>query len=350
MVNLIDRTKLARVVNTRTLGTTDPYSDEAAMSIIKIRDVANANDVALDISVDVLGCDIRCDHCFVSNASLAADYSHPSIQSKLKKLPKAFRQARSSATELAAYLHTKLAKSAKQHEGSGVSFSGGEPLPYRGGIKAIAEYFQTQPEPFYVNVETHGELIALDETYLDAFEGLQDTLRFYVSIKATDDKNFARFTGAKQGRDDAFIALERLLKRGFLATPGGVVLDCFEAPENLNAEDNAITRLHTRLSEIHPDLPRAIAYHSVTKGQVQAPQEQEARMRKSGYWDLRPKPVQQALLAHFAARGTPVIMADNTTKVKGAEYQRTATLLKDIIADLQQKGRKKTRTRERALV
>lgn len=327
MANLIDPVKLGATINKRTLGTTAQFSDAPLLSIVKIRPVKSDKDQALDISVDVAGCNFRCAHCWVSNASLSANFRDEAVRVKLAALPKQFQENPINADEFAAYLHARLKKSAKEQVGSGVSFSGGEPLPYRGGIAAIAKYFQNQPEPFYVNMETTGHLIAQDEGYLDAFEGLQDTLRFYVSIKAADDAGFAQFTGAEGAyHTDAFIALERLLKRGFLATPGGVTLNCFD-PEKIPV-------LHAKLTEIHPDLPRALAYHSVTFGQVQAPEEQKTRFKARGYGGVSPAQVKAKLLAHFAASGTPVIMADNDTKVKGLEYKRTEDVLHRVIADL----------------
>lgn len=324
-----------KTISLRTIGSSVAYSDNPVVSIVKIRPIKDPSNKALDISVDVAGCNFRCAHCWVSNASLSANFRDPAMQKKLDSLPKPFRKNPVDALALAEYLAERLKKTAGQFEGSGISFSGGEPLPYRGGIRTIGEYIQKRPEPFYVNMETTGYLIAQDEKYLDAFEGLQDTLRFYVSIKNMDPASFARFTGVDGAHhEDAFIALERLYKRGFLATPGGIVLNTFEDEKNLGKPDNAIEKLHARLSRIHPDLPRALAYHSVTFGQVQAPEEQKKRFDSRGYGDTSPGAVRKALTSHFAAQGTPVIMADNDTKVKGLEYKRTEGVLKKVIRDL----------------
>lgn len=337
MAKTIDPLKLNRTINLRTIGEDTDVSDSATLSFLKIRPIKGTGGT-VDISIDVSGCNFRCAHCWVSNASLGANFNDPSIQKKVNALPKAFRNKANDASDVAEYLHARLLKTATEHKGSGVSLSGGEPLPYRGGIKTLAGYFQEQPQPFYINLETTGFLIARDESYLDVFDGLQDTLRFYVSIKSMNPERFEQFTGVEaQYLDDAFIVLERILKRGFLATPGGVVLNTFETVDNLDNRNNDIARLHQRLSHIHPDLPQALAFHKIDFANVQNREELNKRMINRGLEHTRtataPK-IQKALISYFENAGTPIMMANNNDKVKAGDYNQSEVLLRRITQDL----------------
>jgi uncharacterized Fe-S cluster-containing radical SAM superfamily protein len=290
----------------RISGSTSHFIDEPVFAAYNVgRYFKNGSKWGDAFMIDALGCNLRCAHCFGHNDALTGKISSDFVKSKVDNLPKKFRgSAIHSADDIFDYLLPLLEKKKTNI----IEFTGGEPTFYRGGLKRMSELAKHVKKGITVGVNTNGLLIAEFADYLEAFEGLQDALYFYVSIKGTSPEEFKRFTSANGNYyDHPFIAIKRLLERGFRTIPGGIVLNTFADESAIEEKDNPITRLYSRLSEIHPLLPGLISYDQITYGRVYQPEEQIKRMRERGYVDCKPSMVENALFTYFEEKGTPII-------------------------------------------
>lgn len=264
------------------------------------------------MQTDIAGCMYRCAFCWVSGEALGVktEGGKGFLQKKLDALPGQFRgQLTHSVDDLYAYLKARVLRLAEK-EGKPprpLAFSGGEPTLYRGALRRMAEL--AKQDGLGVIVYTAGFQIAQDPSFLDVFEGLQDTVRFYVSLKNATPESFSQVTGVSAEYGDShFKAIETLLRRGFFTIPGGLMLNTFARPEDVQAaENNPVHILHERLSRIHPALPGLITYNRVTYGNVHDSDEQVARMHTRGYEKNPVKAVQDALEDYFAQKGTPIL-------------------------------------------
>jgi uncharacterized Fe-S cluster-containing radical SAM superfamily protein len=297
----IDPVIRGRQVVERLTGKKAPYIDKPMFAVYKARPFKDGNQWGDAYIFDLFGCNMNCAHCYGHSAGLAANLDSDFAHSRLGVLPgglkgklihspyELYEQVDSSRTEI-----------------DTIEFSGGETTLYRRGLRDVGRLAQKDGRGVAVN--TNGLLIARHKNYLDAFEGLQDTMSFMVSIKGTTPEEFERFTGAK-GRfyDAPFAAIEKLLERGFLVYPGGITLNMFANKKELAEADNPVTRLHARLSAIHPELPRFLCCHTVTYGYVYEPAVQLGKMRRRGYVNNSPSAVKEALDKYFREQGTPII-------------------------------------------
>lgn len=282
--------------------------DEPVLSLYNIGRLVNGDANWGKVYVhDVVGCEHRCKHCWVHTAALGARFDHPWMQKKLDQLPTPFRgKTMQSADELFAYMLPKLDKQSMRV----LYFTGGETLTYRGGVKRLAEL--AKEHDAIIGIDTDGYLVAKDETYLDAWEGLEYVIYPWVSIKGVDPVQFQRFTTIDGNYHDyPFVAMERFLERGFITIPGGVSLGAFAHGEDLSREPNSITMLHDRLSRIDHRFPNTLATHRITMGMmVHEMEAQSRRMEAAGYMGKNANGEYDAIVGHWKKKGTPLISED----------------------------------------
>ncbi|MBN2052908.1 radical SAM protein [Candidatus Woesearchaeota archaeon] len=305
----INPAELGEAVLKRVYGTDKPFMDEPVLALYNIgRKIEHDPNWGLCYVSDVLICNYSCAHCWVSiyarNGILESDF----MRKKPQKFVSNFRgKIIHPADTIFDYLEKKSGDVRKKI----FAFTGGETLFHRAGLKVMGELAKQAAretgKKIIIGIDTNGWLIAEHKDYLDAWEGLQDVMSLYVSIKGTEPKEFQRFTGV-DGRyyDYPFIALERLLKRGFFAIPGGIVLNTFADKHSLEHKINPVTRLHERLSAIHPELPCTISYHAVSM-RAHDPKALSRRMKSRGYEKTTPSLVKESLINYFNKQGSPIL-------------------------------------------
>lgn len=270
---------------------------------------------------DVVGCNFRCAHCWVNDSSLNGNLNSEFLSRKFSELPAQFSEHK---TQEADAVFDYLQKKSNNKEEIVFAFTGGETTLYRGGLQRIAERIKTQDKDIKLGIDTNGWLIAQKQDYLDSFKGFEEVVHFYVSIKGTNPESFSRFTGVKpEYFESPFIALERLLKAGFRAIPGGVVLNTLAYEQN---PSQVAEVLHNRLTLIHPELPKTLSYHRISM-QVHDQQQLSNRMKSRGYAHTKPSEFERILLDYFKKKKTEIIRAIPGIKSKKEVIER-------IIADL----------------
>ena len=297
----IDPARLGLAVLRNISGSGQKYIDEPVLALYNMgRKLPNDPHWGLAYVNDVVGCNYRCAHCWVADDALAGKTGSGFVEKKAGQFAKAFRgRATHGADEVFGYLMKKSDGLEKRI----FAFTGGETTFYRGGIRRVAELAQRE-KGVKIGMDTNGWLIAQDPKYLDAWDGLQDTLNLYVSIKGVTPESFRRFAGVNEVHADAsFKAIETLLKRGFKAIPGGVVLNTFAHHDN---PYEMIGLLHGKLSGIHPDLPRLVSYHKIST-MVHDQQALSLRLRSRDYVKMRPSDFERMLVSEFEKRKTPII-------------------------------------------
>ena len=328
----IDPIQLGQAVISRLSDHKDPYLDEPVIGLYNLgRLIPCDSNWGRACVSDVLGCNFRCAHCWVHGDALNARLDSAWVADKVMQFPQRFAgRAIHGADDLFEYLAQRL----KKTQSSVAAFTGGEPTQYRAGIGRFAALARARGG-IKVGVDTSGFMIADHLEYLDAWEGLQSTLSIYVSIKGATPEAFQRLTGVDPAYHDyPFIALQRLLQRGFFTVPGGIVLNSLTNAAGCDEARAQIARLHQRLTAIHPDLPRAVSCHKVTFGKmVHQPAKQSARMRSRGYYDTRPAAARAILEDYFAQRGTPLLESRPQNRGKaGIDFKKR--VIERIIRDL----------------
>jgi len=275
------------------------------------------------LQTDITGCPYRCSFCWVHDEALAGRVNSNFLKNKIGKLPSALKKSMEDKGVITAdELYDVLEKKAKTLEAKGqkidlFTFSGGSPTLYRGGLLRFAELAKEHGRK--IGVYTEGFHIAANEGYLKPFvdKGLQDTVQFYVSVKNATPDTFKQLTGvSKEFSESHFIAAKKLMENGFLTYVGGTELDTLATADQLKLEgnENPIVALHKKLTDIHPDLPRAITYNKVTFGQVHDPKGQAKKMRAREYTNekgtksnMAPALVKERLECYFKEQGTPIM-------------------------------------------
>jgi uncharacterized Fe-S cluster-containing radical SAM superfamily protein len=275
---------------------------------------------------DVVGCNYRCAHCWVCTDALNGNTSSGFVGKKTSQFPGEFKgEAMHRADDVFDYLQHK----ARDKEWKVFAFTGGETSFYRGGLKRMAERAREAGD-IAIGIDTNGWLISQNAKYLDKFEGLQDVMNFYVSVKGVTPEEFSRFTGVDGKFYDApFKAIERLLKRGFQATPGGVVLNTIAHGQD---GEEVAEMLHARLAQIHPQLPALVSYHKIST-LVHDRQELSRRMQSRGYTKTKPSAFERTLLDSFERLGT-VILHGQPENQNTPRMVLNRPVLEEIIDDL----------------
>jgi uncharacterized Fe-S cluster-containing radical SAM superfamily protein len=237
-----DPDKLGNLALKQVLGESGPYSDAPVLPVYRTREY-DGKRYGKVIFFEVLGCNSNCAHCYVSEDHLRAKLDSSLLQKRLQKLPGNLKgKLLHSSDELYEYGRNRYARTAEL-KGRALELTGGEPTLYRGGIKRLAE--RAQDDGVLIVVKSNGYLIASDEGYLDAFSGLEDTLKFSFSVRGTTEQEAQRFSGVKSpGYHLApFIAAKKVIERGFEEPLLDVTIDTIADPESLGQDDNPITRL-----------------------------------------------------------------------------------------------------------
>ncbi len=310
-----------RVLNR--MGFSGPYVDDPVIALYNIgRRLKFDPHWGPVLDNDVIGCNYRCAHCWVAEEALDAKLNSEFIQKKNRAKVASMRGAAiHSSEDIFRYLMKRSERDGLQMW----AFTGGETTLYRGGISSVARL--AMKEGVTVGADTNGWLIAKHDDYLDAWEGLQDTLHLYVSIKGTTPGEFERFTAVCGEHYEApFVAVERLLRRGFEAIPGGVVTNTLATEAELKDNPNPITRLYDRLAMIHPDLPSLLSYHKVST-MVHDQRALSRKMRSRGYTNTKPGLIARELDSYFSSKGNPIVKEEPALLSK-------AELAKKIIQDL----------------
>jgi len=276
---------------------------------------------------DVIGCNYRCAHCWVSTDALNGNINSDFIMRKLSQFSSKFKgRLIHNADDVFNYLEHK----AKDKKWKVFAFTGGETSFYKGGLKKMAERARESKSDIAIGIDTNGWIISQQEDYLDVFDGLQEVMNFYVSIKGITPKSFSRFTEvAPKYYDSAFIAIEKLLRRGFKTIPGGIVLNTIAYEQN--AEEVA-EKLYGRLSQIHPKLPALVSYHKIST-LVHNRQELSRRMKNRGYIHTKPSEFEKVLIDCFNRSGTPIIESLPENENIPGVISKDKTL-QEIITDL----------------
>lgn len=327
----INPEKLGKIVMERVSGVQAPFVDDAVLSLYNIgRRLANDPQWGEVYVSDVIGCNFRCAHCWVSSDALNGDTDSEFVRKKAAGFVTAFRhETNHSADSVFDYLQ----KRSKGKEQKVFAFTGGETSFYRAGLQRMARRALEADDDITIGIDTNAWLIAQHDDYLDAWQGLQDVVYVYVSIKGTTPQEFQRFTGVQgEHYDAAFVAIEKLLKKGFRTIPGGIVLNMFANEHELMEKENPVTRLYDRLSRIHPLLPSMISCQTVSR-QVHDQKHQSKTMKQRGYVNTRPSLVRKTLIEHFKEHGTPIIeLLPENAGVPGIISKRET--LEKIIHDL----------------
>ena len=146
------------------------------------------------ITVDVVGCNLRCIFCW---APPARDY--PEFYGKFK---------------LASTVFNEVVSLCKKHKVGRVRFSGGEPTIGRQHLLEVLQLLEESPKVEQVILETNGILIGYDESYAKDLAKF-NKLIVRVSIKAGFSSEFSRRTGALEKYFYLpFKAIEYLLNEG----------------------------------------------------------------------------------------------------------------------------------------
>jgi len=276
---------------------------------------------------DVIGCNYRCAHCWVSTDALNGSIGSAFLKKKNSQLPKEFRgNTLQDADAIFSYLLRKSESMPKRI----FAFTGGETSLYRGGLKRVGELAQNASEKVHIGIDTDGYLIATQPEYLSAWDGLQDTFNLYVSIKGHDAASFQRFTSVNgKAYDTPFVAIETLLKHGFKTIPGGVVLNTIAHHDN---PVEVAEQLQARLSSIHPDLPRLLSYHAIS-WMVHDRKAVSKRLKSRDYISTKPSDTRDAIVKTFERLKTPIV--DVASGCKPGILSKNK-ILEHIIADLKQ--------------
>jgi uncharacterized Fe-S cluster-containing radical SAM superfamily protein len=276
---------------------------------------------------DVVGCNYRCAHCWVSEKALNGNIHSDFVVKRISQFPGKFRgKLIHKADDVFDYLQNK----ANGKRWKAFTFTGGETSFYRGGLKRIGERARESDSPIAIEIDTNGWLISRLDNYLDAFDGLQDVMNFYVSVKGTTPEDFSRFTGvAQEHYNTALDAIEKLLRRGFKAVPGGVVLNTISYGRDV---EETAERLHKALSRIHPQLPTLVAYHRISTF-AHDQQALSRRLKSRGYVNTKPSEFERVLVNCFDRLGTPIIGSLPENKNVPGIISKDKKL-QEIIADL----------------
>ncbi len=322
----IDPARLGQVVVNRIYETKEQFIDDPVIALYNIGRYLKEDPHWGPVYVsDVVGCNYRCAHCWVADDALNGHLDSEFIIKKTSGFVNSFKgSSLHKVDDIYPYLRNK----ADKLENKILAFTGGETTLYRGGIKRLGEL--AKYTGVRIGLDTNGFQIAQDPAYLDALEGLQDVLNFYVSLKDVMFSSFNRFTGVKEEYcDHGFIAMENLLKRGFLAIPGGIVLNTFGYD---NDPEFCADMLFSRLSVIHDDLPKLVSYHKIST-MVHDRKAQSTKMKSRGYLNTKPSMMEKIILDKFSHKGSPILEAQpENTDIPGSILKEK--ILKKIIKEI----------------
>jgi uncharacterized Fe-S cluster-containing radical SAM superfamily protein len=237
-----DPDKLGRIPLRRLLGEDGPYSDEPSLPVYRIRRYEGKR-LGSVVFFEVLGCDASCAHCYVPEEYLRAKISSERVQEALRRLPGKLKgNLLNTADDIYEYGRARQAKLGDV-VGKALELTGGETSLYRGGIKRLAQ--RAKEDGMIVIVKSNGYLIASHDEYLDAFQGLEDTLKFSFSVRGTTAEEARRFSGVNHPGYYLvpFIAAEKVMAKGFEAPLLDVTLDTLADEGLLRHADNPVTRL-----------------------------------------------------------------------------------------------------------
>jgi uncharacterized Fe-S cluster-containing radical SAM superfamily protein len=249
-----DPVKMSAGIVRKMTGAQTDYCDDPLLPIYRVRTYRDGNQWGTTTMLDVLGCNENCAHCYVPEELLRAQIHSSLVQKRFSELPRALRESiPQEADAIYDYVTQRIKRG---HRTKLIELNGGEPTLYRGGIRQLA--LRAKEDHIRLGVKTNGLLIATHPEYLDAFQGLEDTMEFFVSIKGTTSEEFERFAGVHGTHfNTPFETYRQLIEHKFIVYLG-VTLDTIANPEELKNERNALTRLHARLMSIHPDAIRLI--------------------------------------------------------------------------------------------
>lgn len=257
----IDPNKLGRSVR-RKVGLDQEFSpNEAVLPIYRTRWWKMSrkwNGPAL--MLETLGCNEDCAHCYVPVPLLRADTGSEIFQKRLAELPMALRDFPQDVGVVFDYAVKQFSKRFGTTQGGVIELTGGEPTIYPGGILKLARLCQAKGMTLGLN--TDGYLIATVKDFLAQFDGLQDTIKFLVSIKGTTPEEFRRFSGVKAEHYlTPFLAAEKILEHGFDHPFLGVTIDTIATPPSIDAD---IERLMSLLAQFGLD-PTMIIWDKITE-------------------------------------------------------------------------------------
>lgn len=225
------------------------YSDAPVLPVYRTRKYVG-NRCGTVVFFEVIGCDANCAHCYVHEDYLRARLSSNRLKESLQKLPGKLKgKLVHDADDIYDYgrgVHAKIGRV----RGKAIELTGGEPSLYSGGIKRLGE--RAKPDGVFIIVKSNGYRIASNDDYLDAFEGLEDTIKFSFSVRGTTEEESERFAGVKSPNYHLvpFIAAEKVMQRGFEEPLLDVTIDTIADEEALKQEDNPIMRLNKLFESI----------------------------------------------------------------------------------------------------
>jgi len=321
----------------------EQWIDDPVFAVYKMGRPYVSNTWGSIMQVDVTGCPYRCSFCWVHNEALSGQYAG-FLDKKIGGLPKNFREAMQkdgtvSAEDLYEYQKARIGRfEARGKDVEMITFSGGSPTLYRGGLVKMAEL--AQRDGLKIGIYTEGFHIAQNPEYLDAFEPYKDSVRWFVSVKNATPETFQQMTGVDPKYSDShFTAMKMLLERGYTTYPGGLILDTFVSKEQLNSEqgEDPFVALHEKLAAIHPDYPQLLAYDKATRGMVHDPAGQSKKMASRGYGARKtvPSAVEAKLVETFERLGTKILpfSAEKPKSITGKE------VMEKVVADLSRRYR-----------
>jgi uncharacterized Fe-S cluster-containing radical SAM superfamily protein len=143
-------------------------------------------------TADTVGCNLRCKFCWSSNSVWNA------------KNVGEFFTPKSVAEKL-----NSIANKKGYHQ---IRISGGEPTI---GKKHLITLLENIDQKYLFILETNGILLGINETYVDELSKFKN-LHVRISFKGCNPKEFSMLTGAKNGLDNQFKALEYLKEKNLM--------------------------------------------------------------------------------------------------------------------------------------
>jgi len=203
------------------------------------------------LTVDVVGCDMRCSYCYVDGSLLDGRGELLEKEMNRKKGP------------IKRYLPVEIAEEICAAESKfkwrkNIQITAAEPLLTPEWLVEVTRHLSdpVRKHGRKIWVDTNGFQIAAKPELLELFASYKDLLRFFVSTKNSPKFYTATTRVNKKYCDTGFQCVELMWQKGFVAYP--------QAPITLFFQPDDFEWYYQRLSRMHPAAPLLLDLDRIT--------------------------------------------------------------------------------------